>query len=137
MKVMALAVGLLLSGLLHAQLPSAQTQEARNAGITQSDDIAWLNFYAANAVRIFEGVKGGAATRPASELVHKQTGAAISESDLNGFAPFNPLMYELHADPQVPVVYHVGNYTVQVLSEARLQTLWKRHQINENARKAK
>ena len=62
--------------------------------------------------------------------VHKVSGQSATEADLNDF---NPLLFDLQADPQFTVFYEVGDLTVMVLSEQRLEVLWKRHQINTQA----
>lgn len=135
MKWIAFAAGLLLSGAVLAQSPTEAIEEAVAAGVLTEQAAHTANdyysFYVQNAVRIVADSKSdGPQVRPASELLHKATGAAVTEAEL---ADFNPLMYDLQADPQLTVFYTVGEQTIMVISEQRLQVMWKRHQINTQA----
>lgn len=135
MKWIACAAGLLLSGAVLAQSPSEAIEEAVAAGVLTEQAAHTANnyysFYIQHAVRIVDDRKAdGPNVRPASELVHKVSGQAATEADL---IDFNPLLFDLQADHQFTVFYEVGDLTVMVLSEQRLEVLWKRHQINTQA----
>ena len=135
MKWIAFAAGLLLSGAVLAQSPTEAIDEAVAAGVLTEQAAHTANdyysFYVQNAVRIVEDRKADCPNvRPASKLVHKVSGQAATEADLTDF---NPLLFDLQADPQFTVFYEVGDLTVMVLSEQRLEVLWKRHQINTQA----
>ena len=135
MKWIAFAAGLLLSGTVLAQSPSDAVEQAVAAGVLteQAAHTAdeYYTFYVQNAVRIVEDRKADSANmRPATELRHKITGQSVTQADLEDF---NPLLFDLQADPQFTVFYQVEDLTVMVLSEQRLEVLWKRHQINTQA----